>query len=92
MQFNGIQAYMEGDRVAVLQKDMPLRQFTYRDGRLLETDERNSALVRRAIAHAAWSSIAYEKSLYRLPRESEKTRWAAAGMTGYAASWTGLAD
>ncbi len=92
MQFNGIQAYMEGDRVAVLQKDLPLRQFTYRDGRLLETDERNSALIRRAIAHAAWSSIAYEKSLYRLPQESEKTRWAAAGMTGYTASWTGLAD
>ncbi len=92
MQFNGIQAYMEGDRVAVLQKDVPLRQFTYRDGRLLETDESNSALVRRAIAHAAWSSIAYEKSLYRLPQESEKTRWASAGMSGYAASWTGLAD
>jgi phosphoglycerol transferase MdoB-like AlkP superfamily enzyme len=66
MQFNGTQAYMLGNRVAVLQKDLPVRQFTYQDGRLVETAEYDLDLERAALAHAAWSSMAYEKSLYRL--------------------------
>ncbi|MGB5720382.1 MAG: LTA synthase family protein [Woeseiaceae bacterium] len=85
MQFSGIQAYMEGDEVAVLQKDMPVRQFQYRDGHLLEASHDNRALVRRAIAHAAWSSLAYEKSLYRLPSEDERLTWASAGQVAHAA-------
>lgn len=85
MQFNGIQAYMEDDHIAVLQKDMPVRQFKYRDGHLLETDEDNRAVVRKAIAHAAWSSLAYEKSLYRLPTDDDSVRWAAASRVGHAA-------
>ena len=75
MQFSGIQAYMEGDEVAVLQKDMPVRQFHYRGRSFVERDDNNRALVRRAIAHAAWSSLAYEKSLYRLPSEDERLTW-----------------
>lgn len=71
MQFNGTQAYMQDSEVVVLQKDMPIRQFDYVDGRLVEHDGNNRALVRRAAAHAAWSSIAYEQSLYRLPTEDE---------------------
>ena len=85
MQFSGIQAYMEGDHVAVLQKDQPVRQFKYLDGRLIETEDNNRAVVRQAIAHAAWSSLAYEKSLYRLPAASDTGRWAAAGGIGLAA-------
>lgn len=71
MQFNGTQAYMQGNEVVVLQKDLPIRQFDYVDSHLVEHDGNNRALVRRATAHAAWSSIAYERSLYRLPRHSE---------------------
>jgi len=67
MQFNATQAYMEGDRVAVLQKNLPVQQFVYRDRHLAATTEFDPELARRAIAHAAWSSLAYEKSLYRLP-------------------------
>jgi phosphoglycerol transferase MdoB-like AlkP superfamily enzyme len=66
MQFNGTQAYMLGDQVAVMQKDLPAQQYIYKDGRLSETTAYNPKLERMALAHAAWSSMAYEKSLYRL--------------------------
>lgn len=90
MQFSGIQAYMEGDHVAVLQKDLPVRQFKYQEGHLLNTDKNNRAVVRRAIAHAAWSSLAYEKSLYRLPAESDRVHMVAAGAVGLAADQMGI--
>ena len=67
MQFNGTQAYMEGEHVAVLQKDLEPRQFLYRDGHLVEEGDYGSELIDKAIAHSAWSSIAYESSLHRLP-------------------------
>jgi phosphoglycerol transferase MdoB-like AlkP superfamily enzyme len=67
MQFNGTQAYMEGDRVVVLQKNLPASQFRYRDGRLMAEAAVDPELLKKAIAHSAWSSMAYERSLYRLP-------------------------
>ena len=67
MQFNGAQAYMEGEHVAVLQKDLSPRQFLYRDGQLVEEGDYGSLLTVKAIAHSLWSSIAYENSLHRLP-------------------------
>jgi len=72
MQFNATQAYMMGDRVAVLQKDLPVRQFIYTDGRLVDAPQQDPALEQRALAHAAWSSMAYEKGLYRLPPATEQ--------------------
>tara|TARA_R110000782_G_scaffold118460_25_gene209077 strand:+ start:123 stop:2123 length:2001 start_codon:yes stop_codon:yes gene_type:complete len=71
MQFNTAQAYLSGDRVAILQKDLPPLQFVYRDGQLQDDGEYDEALTETAIAHAAWSSMAYEKSLYRLPDDNE---------------------
>ncbi len=71
MQFNGSQAYMEGDRVAVLQKNLPIRQFLFRDNRLAPETEVDSGLAGRALAHSAWSSMAYENSLYRLRSEGD---------------------
>jgi len=67
MQFNGAQAYMEAEHVAVLQKDLSPRQFLYRDGQLVEEGDYGSSLTEKAIAHSLWSSIAYENSLHRLP-------------------------
>jgi len=67
MQFNGTQAYMEGDRVAVLQKNLPASQYQFRDGRLIQESEVDPELLHKALAHSAWSSMAYEKSLYHLP-------------------------
>ena len=67
MQFNGTQAYMEGEQVAVPQKNLPVRQYLFRDGHLTVEDLVDPKLAKRALAHSAWSSMAYEKSLYRLP-------------------------
>jgi len=67
MQFNDIQAYMEGNHVAVLQKDLPVSHFVVEQGRLIQSDTRDAELERKAIAHATWSSLAYEHALYRLP-------------------------
>jgi phosphoglycerol transferase MdoB-like AlkP superfamily enzyme len=67
MQFNSTQAYMEGGRVTVLQKDKPAQEYVYDDSRLELADTQTPGLVEKALAHASWSSLAYEKSLYRLP-------------------------
>ena len=67
MQFNSTQAYMEGGRVTVLQKDKPAQEYVYDDGRLELADTQTPGLSDKALAHASWSSLAYEKSLYRLP-------------------------
>ncbi|MDH3265438.1 MAG: LTA synthase family protein [Gammaproteobacteria bacterium] len=69
MQFNATQAYMEGDRVAVLQKDRPVSQYHYVDERLIPATLFDAGLSMKALAHASWSSLAYEKSLYRLPMD-----------------------
>lgn len=67
MQFNGAQAYMQGNQIVILQKSLPAQQFTYRDARLFPAEQTDNKLISRAIAHSAWSSLAYEKSLYRMP-------------------------
>jgi len=67
MQFHATQAYMEGDRVAILQKDMPISQYRLREGTLVPAQDNSAELSTRALAHASWSSMAYEHSLYRLP-------------------------
>ena len=67
MQFYATQAYMEGDQVVVLQRDLPVRQYSFRDSHLIAEDRVDEELAQRALAHSAWSSMAYEKSLYRLP-------------------------
>ena len=86
MQYNATQAYMDGNRVAVMQKDLPVRQFVYADGRLIETEDVDDALVQDALAHAAWSSLAYEKSLYRLPADAEMLASGAENMNSLAAN------
>lgn len=70
MQFNATQAYMDGDRVAIMQKDLPMLQFRHVDGRLEQQSGVDADLAKLALAHSAWSSMAYEKSLYRLPGDS----------------------
>lgn len=38
MQFNGTQAYMEGDKVIVMQKDRPVQEFIFENGHLTDSD------------------------------------------------------
>ena len=74
MQFNSTQAYLEGDRLVVLQKDLPAASFGYEGGLMTESSEYDEALVHRALAHSVWSSLAYQESLFRLPaKELENT-------------------
>ena len=67
MQFNSSQAYMEGNRVAILQKDLPVQEYDLVEGHLQPAASHDEKLTRRALSHALWSSLAYERSLYRLP-------------------------
>ena len=69
MQFNTTQAYMEGDHVIVMQRDQPATEFRYVNQRLIEDRQQDKALIARAIAHSVWSSLAYQKSLFRLPKK-----------------------
>jgi phosphoglycerol transferase MdoB-like AlkP superfamily enzyme len=67
MQFNTTQAYLEGDRVIVMQRDLPIRQFSYANHKLTRENRLDEKLGRRALAHSIWSSMAYQQSIFRLP-------------------------
>ena len=65
MQFDKIQAYMEGSQVAVLQPDSPARLMTYLDGELKDTPQPQPELVEKAQAHARYAQWAYQKQWHR---------------------------
>lgn len=66
LQFERTNAYMEGERVVVLQPKSAPRSFTYRDGRLQDATD-DPALIRRAHAHALLPGILYREGRYGLP-------------------------
>jgi len=66
MQFAGTQGYMQGDQIVVMRKDLPPAQFRY-DGKHLVPATIDPLLVEKGLAHANWSTIAYEEKLFRLP-------------------------
>ena len=70
MQFNGTQAYMESDQVIVLRKHLPAQQYQYLSHQLVPQDQSDPLLVSKALATSAWTSMAYEQSLYRLPHHA----------------------
>lgn len=65
LQFDKIQAYMEGSNVAVLQPDSPPRLMSYRDGQLKDSAEALPSLVEKAQAHARYAQWAYQKQWHR---------------------------
>ena len=65
MQFDKIQAYMEGSRVAVLQPDVAPRLMTYAEGQLKDSAGSDPALVEKAQAHARYAQWAYQKQWHR---------------------------
>ena len=65
MQFDKIQAYMEGSKVAVLQPDSEPRLMTYLDGELKDTTQPMPELVEKAQAHARYAQWAYQKQWHR---------------------------
>ncbi|MGW8370369.1 MAG: LTA synthase family protein, partial [Gammaproteobacteria bacterium] len=67
MQFVSTQAYMKGDDVIVLRQDFPPTAFTFDGEQLLPSPSSDAELERVSMAHARWTTIAYEEKLYRLP-------------------------
>jgi phosphoglycerol transferase MdoB-like AlkP superfamily enzyme/membrane-associated PAP2 superfamily phosphatase len=65
LQFDKIQAYLEGDRVAVLQPDTAPRLMSYKDGQLRDRPGSDPTLVEKAQAQARWAQWAYEKQWHR---------------------------
>lgn len=63
MQFNAVNAYMEGDKVAILRRDLSPATFLYRDGSLIGADD-DDRLQRKALAFVTWASETYQKRTY----------------------------
>ncbi len=68
MQFAKTAAYMEGEQVVVMQKNLPVQAFVYKNNTLLPAQGRDDAFVQRALAYAKWPVIAYQNGLYQLPK------------------------
>jgi phosphoglycerol transferase MdoB-like AlkP superfamily enzyme len=68
MQYDTNFAYMEGDRVAILQPHKKALNFIYnRDTQTLSRDKLDDDLAQKAMAHVLWGTLAYREQLYRLP-------------------------
>jgi phosphoglycerol transferase MdoB-like AlkP superfamily enzyme len=67
MQFDKIQAYMEGQDVVVLQPDTPPRSMRYTSKKLEDSPSPKPELVERAIAHALYAKLAYQEQWHRAP-------------------------
>ena len=67
MQYYTSMAYLENDKVLVLQRDLSPRQFIYRDSDYGEESEPDEDMVSKALGYANWSDLAYENLWYRLP-------------------------
>ena len=65
MQFDKVQAYMEGSRVVVMQPDQPPRPMRYDSGVLSDATGPHTALVEKAQAHAQYAAMAYREGLHR---------------------------
>jgi phosphoglycerol transferase MdoB-like AlkP superfamily enzyme len=74
MQYNGTQAYMRGNQIVVMRKDLPPEEFTYDGTNLVPNAVFDPELAELGLAHANWSSMAYEEKLYRLPTTDSKDR------------------
>lgn len=66
MQFGNSQAYMEGNKVAILQKNKPVSEYIYKNKNLIHTQNINPELRKKALAHAVWTNSTYQNSRYRL--------------------------
>ena len=65
MQFYQNQAYMEGERLLVLQPGEKREQFLYRENHLIPTPL-DPVLAEKALAHAQWASWTYNRRLYKM--------------------------
>ena len=67
MQFNALQAYLEDDRVVVLQANLEPRLFKLgSDGHLTLDTSGDRELERKALAHALWGPLMIKHQAYRM--------------------------
>ena len=66
MQFNDIQAYMEADKVVVMQKGVPSQEFRFDGNHLTDARQPDTRLNDIATAHATWASATYENGQYKV--------------------------
>jgi phosphoglycerol transferase MdoB-like AlkP superfamily enzyme len=65
MQFDKIQAYMEGDDLVLLQPDLPPRPMRWVDGSLQAAHAAPDGLIDKALAHSQYAQMAYRDRLHR---------------------------
>lgn len=65
LQFDKIQAYLEGEKVVVLQPDKPASVMRYTNKQLHIAEETDTALIEKAVAHALYAQMAYREKLHR---------------------------
>ena len=71
MQYNGAQAYRQGDQVVVMEQGKKPALYDYSpEAGLQLSEDGGDQLIKRALAFTVWSATAYQQSLYRLPAES----------------------
>lgn len=70
MQYYTSMAYLEGDKVLVLQRDLAPRQFIYKDDEYGQEGQPDEEMLGKALGYANWSDLAYENLWYRLPAPS----------------------
>lgn len=65
MQFNSLQAYLEGDKVVVLQPDLePMTFSLQRNGEMVLDNQANAELKRKALAYAMWGPLMIKNKSY----------------------------
>lgn len=65
MQFNALQAYMEDDKVVILQPDLEPGSFRLENGHdLILDDDADAELERRALAHSLWGPMMIRLKAY----------------------------
>lgn len=64
MQFGGAQAYMQGNSVAIMSKNKPVKEFKYVNKTLVSSQGNNTELKKKALAHAVWTVNTYQNNEY----------------------------
>ncbi|MFC1776427.1 LTA synthase family protein [Pseudomonadota bacterium] len=66
MQFHDTQGWLVPGKLIVLQRSMPMQSYLYKPGGQLRPDPApDEELMRQALAHALWPTIAIKKKAYR---------------------------
>ena len=67
MQYNGTQAFMEGNQVVVMEMGKIPALYQRTNEGLAPAHNTNPKLIDRALAYSVWSATAYQQKLYHLP-------------------------